>query len=62
MAVLERAREPGAPPAVGRPARDLAFLELDGAGRRQVEPGHDVHQRGLTGAVRADEPDDLATP
>ena len=60
--MLERARETGAPPAVGRPARDVAILELDGARRRKVEAGHDVDERGLTGAVRADEPDNLAAP
>ena len=59
VAVLERARETGAPPAVRPPARDVAILELDGARARKVEARHDVHERRLAGAVRPDEPDHL---
>ena len=35
--VLERAREPGAPAPVRRPAGHVGVLELDAAGRRKVE-------------------------
>ena len=57
--MLERAREPGAPAAVRAPARDLAAVELDRAGGREVEPGHQVDERRLARAVRADQADDL---
>ena len=54
-----RAR-PGRPRRLGRPARDVSTLQLDGAGRRPVEPAQDVHEGRLAGAVRADQPDDLS--
>ena len=58
--MLERAREPLAPAPVRRPARDVLPLELDGPGVRPVEAAEHVHERRLAGAVRADQPDDLA--
>ena len=58
-AVLERAREAGAPASVRSPARDVAPFELDRPLVREVEPGEDVHERRLAGAVRADQPDHL---
>ena len=45
---------------VRRPARDVAARELDRAGVRPVEAAEHVHERRLAGAVRADQPDDLA--
>src|SRR5262249_54872559 len=60
-AVLERPRKPSSPPAARAPARDVTASELDGARRREVEPADDVDERGLAGAVRADQPDDLVT-
>ena len=38
---------------------DVSLAEADGAGRRRVEPGQDVDERRLTGAVRPDRADDL---
>ena len=58
-AVLERAREPGAPAPVRAPAGDVALVELDRAGGREVEAGDQVDERRLAGAVRADQADDL---
>ena len=60
VAVLERPREPVPAAPVRRPARDVAALELDGARRRPVEAAEHVDERRLAGAVRADQPDDLA--
>src|SRR4051794_3177935 len=59
MAVLERAGEPRASAPLRRPACDLALLELDPAGRREVEAGDQVDERRLARAVRADQADDL---
>ncbi len=46
--------------AVARLAGDLFALEADRAARRAVHPGDGADQRGLAGAVRADDGDDLA--
>ena len=59
VAVLERARETVATAPVGRPAGDVAALELDGASGGPVEPAEHVHERRFAGAVRPDEADDL---
>jgi hypothetical protein len=58
-AVLERPADPGARTSVRAPAGDVAAAELDRARRRGVEPGEQVHERRLAGAVRPDQPDDL---
>src|SRR5207248_6649523 len=58
--MLERACEPGAPAPLRRPPGDVALLELDPAGRREVEARDHVHERRLAGSVRADEADHLA--
>ncbi|MNT28106.1 hypothetical protein D3C72_1637690 [compost metagenome] len=53
--VLETARQPQLG-AFGRGhARDVAALEPDLPGRRLVETGNSIEQRGLAGAVRADD-------
>jgi len=39
---------------------DQAAVELDGALRRLDEPGDRTQRRGLAGAIRADQRDDLA--
>ena len=57
--MLESAGEAGASPPVRRPGRHVLARELDGPGGGGVEPGQDVHQRRLAGAVRADQPNDL---
>src|SRR5205085_7447467 len=57
--VLERAGEPRAPAPMRRPPRDVPALELDRSGARIVEAGQQVDERGLAGAVRPDQPDDL---
>ena len=44
------ARQPGA----------IAFADHDRAGERPLEAGEDIDQRGLAGAVRADQAEDLA--
>ncbi len=41
-------------------AEDVAAVELDGAGARRVEAAEAVEQRRLAGAVRTDQPEDLA--
>ena len=64
--VLERATEPEPGPRLRRLAADVVDLALRVARASIVpivlgrEPGDDVEQRGLAGAVRADEADDLA--
>ena len=40
--------------------RDRAAVETHAALRRDVEPVHDAHERGLAAAARADEGDELA--
>ena len=51
---------PSAAISLGRLARDVAALEHDAAGVRPVEAGDHVEQRGLAGAVRADDGHDAA--
>ena len=58
--MLEGAREPVAPAAVRRPARDVLLAEDDGAAVGLVEAAEDVDERRLAGAVRPDQADDLA--
>ena len=58
--VLERAREARTPEPLRRPPGHVAFLELDAAGRREVEARDHVHERRLAGTVRPDEADHLA--
>ena len=59
--VLERTSdaEAGALPRPGM--RDVVFVEGDGAAAALLQSGDGVEDRGLTGAVRADEPGDAAT-
>src|SRR6202043_2872424 len=45
---------------VRRARQDALALHQDVAGARLVEPGEAVEQRGLAGAVRADQAEDLA--
>ena len=58
--VLERARHAERRDLARRPARDVAALEHDAAGIRLVEAGDHVEQRGLAGAVGADDREDAA--
>jgi hypothetical protein len=60
--VLERAREARACTARRRPARHVHAVQLDPPGRGPVGPAEHVHERGLAGAVRPDQPDDLTAP
>ena len=59
-AVLEGAREAERGELLGRQAGDVAAREVDAAGVRRVEPGDEIEQRGLAGAVRPDDADQLA--
>src|SRR2546421_43587 len=56
--VLEGARDPEPRDAVRGAARDVGACEEDASGRRLVQPGDDVEEGRLAGAVRADEADD----
>src|SRR5438067_5097022 len=58
--VLEGARDPAADDAVRRRAQQAAPVEDDLAVVRPVEPRDQVEDRRLAGAVRPDQPDDLA--
>jgi hypothetical protein len=60
VAVLERAREAAPPAAVRRPGGHVLAVELDRPGVGAVEAAEHVDERRLAGAVRADQPDDLA--
>src|SRR6266498_1801123 len=60
MAVLKGTREAVAASTVCRPARHVATLELDRAGRRPVEAAEHVHERRLAGAAHSDQAHDLA--
>ena len=62
MAVLERARQPGTPAPARTPAGDVTALELDRTARGPVKAAEDIHERRLAGAVRPDQPEDLAAP
>ena len=57
--VLERAGQPG-PPPVGRHAGQVDAVDEDAAARRLVELGEQLHERGLAGAVLADDRDHRA--
>ena len=57
---LERARQPEPAALVGRQPGDVAAGELDGAGIRHQLSGQLADQRGLAGAVRADDRVQLA--
>ena len=59
-AELERARDPSRRQPFRRKAGDVLPLEADIAGIGPVEPGHEIEQGGLAGAVRADDADQLA--
>ena len=58
--VLERARDAAAGGLVHGEAGGVVLLQRDGAARGAVYVGQKVENRGLTGAVRADQSDDLA--
>ena len=51
---------PRAASCLGREAGDVAAVEPDRAGVGPVEPGDEIEQRRLAGAVRADDADELA--
>jgi hypothetical protein len=57
---LERPGEPEAADGVGREAHDRAAVEADIAAVRGQEPGEQVEDRRLAGAVGADEAEHLA--
>src|ERR687884_197474 len=57
---LERSRQTEAGDAVGRQPGDPPAVVDDRARRRLLEPGNDVEQGRLAGAVRTDHADDLA--
>src|SRR3989442_14570 len=59
---LERPRDPPMADRVGREAGDLLAAEPDGARRARERPRDAVEGRGLSRAVRPDEPEDLAVP
>ena len=58
--VLEGAADAQAGDAVRRHGQERRAVEGDRARGRRVEPAHAVEERGLPGAVRSDEPHDLA--
>src|SRR5205085_7182654 len=58
--VLERPRDPLADDPMRRGAEQALAVERDLARVRPVEPGDQVEERRLAGAVRADQPADLA--
>ena len=60
LQALERPRQAEAHPPVGGQRAHGAPVEEHLAGRRPHEGGHGVDERRLAGAVRPDEPDDLA--
>jgi hypothetical protein len=57
---LERARDAEAAHLVRPQPRDRAAVEANVPGRRPMEPGHEVEERGLPRPVRADDPAHLA--
>ncbi len=57
---LEGTREPERTTAIGRHVRDVAAAEKDAAGVRREMTGELADQRGLAGAVRADDRVQLA--
>src|SRR5262249_46216143 len=60
--VLEGARDTEPRDLIGSQARDLTLAKMDGPARRTVETGDAVEDRGLAGAVRADQAVDLTRP
>ena len=52
---LERARQPEPAAPIGRQPGDVAAGEMNGAGIRHQLPGQLADQRGLAGAVGADD-------
>ena len=58
--LLIGARQPSLRAFPGRDRRDVLAEELDGAGRRGEVAGDDVEERGLAGAVRAEDGPTLA--
>ncbi len=58
--VLEGAADADLGDPVRRPLQDALAFHQDVAGARLVEPGQAVEQRGLAGAVRSDQPQDLS--
>ena len=59
---LEHAHEATLRDAVGRLSRDVGRCETHAPGVRRLEARDDVEGRGLAGAVRADQRQDLASP
>ena len=59
---LEGARQAQPDAGMGRQVRDVAAGEVDGAGIGRQVAGELAHQRGLAGAVGADQGMDLARP
>ena len=57
--MLKRARDPGPATAVRPPARHVPLLQLDSPAIREVEPGDDVDEGRLPGAVGTDQAHDL---
>ena len=60
LRVLERARDAAARDRVRREIEQALAGERHAAGIRPVEPGEDVEDGGLAGAVGPDQPEDLA--
>ena len=58
--LLERATEAALGPRLGLEVGDVLAEQADPARGRRVEARHAVEQRGLAGAVGAEDPDDLA--
>ena len=58
--VLERAADADLGDPVRRARQDARAFHQDVAGGRLVEPGQAVEERGLAGAVRADQAEDSA--
>ncbi len=59
---LEGAADAGLAERVRLAARHVAAVEQDFAGARPQEAVQEIEQRGLAGAVRADDPEDLVAP
>src|SRR5205085_1607816 len=57
---LERARDPALRDQVRGETDDALTLEPDVAGVGPVDPGHEIEDGRLAGAVRPDQADDLA--
>ena len=58
--VLEGAADADLGDPVRRPLQDAHAFHQDVAGARLIEPGEAIEQRGLAGAVRPDQAEDLA--